>query len=42
MRLGLRLVFFLIVAAGLGLLGLAIFSELPAPTSEVSVPVEAE
>lgn len=42
MRLGFRLVFYLVIAAVLGLVGYAVFSELPAPTEEVSVPVEAE
>lgn len=40
MRLLLRMVMFLVVAGGLALVGYAMFSELPAPQSEVSVPVE--
>ncbi len=40
MRLLLRIVAFLVVAGGIALVGYAMFSELPAPQSEVSVPVE--
>jgi hypothetical protein len=42
MRLGFRLVLYLLIAAVLGLVGFAMFSDLPAPTSEVSVPVQTE
>lgn len=42
MRFLLRIVLFFGVAAGVTLLGYAIFSELPAPQSEVSVPVEVQ
>ncbi|HPG22714.1 MAG TPA: hypothetical protein PLH75_07990 [Amaricoccus sp.] len=42
MRFVLKAVLFLVVAAGVALLGLAIFSDLPAPTREISVPVEAK
>jgi len=42
MRFVLRAVLFLVVVAGVALVGLAIFSDLPAPTREISVPVEAK
>lgn len=40
MRFLLRTVIFLVVAGGLALVGYAMFSDLPAPQGEVSVPVE--
>ena len=42
MRFVLKAVLFLVVVAGVALVGLAIFSDLPAPTREISVPVEAK
>lgn len=42
MRLLLRIVAFVVVAGGLTLLGYAMFSELPAPQSDVTVPVEVQ
>ena len=42
MRFVLKAVLFLVVVAGIALVGLAIFSDLPAPTREISVPVEAK
>lgn len=41
MRLAIKAVLFLCVLAGAGLLGLALFSDLPAPSREISLPVEA-
>jgi hypothetical protein len=41
MRFIFRAIFYLAVAGAAGLLGLAIFSELPAPRAEISRPVEA-
>ncbi|MFO1105844.1 MAG: hypothetical protein U1E34_07065 [Amaricoccus sp.] len=40
MRFVLRAILFLIVVAAVGLIGYAIFSELPAPQHEVVLPVE--
>lgn len=40
MRTLLRIVLFLIVAGGITFLGYAVFSELPAPRNEVTMPVE--
>ena len=40
MRILVRTVLFLVVVAGAGLVGYAIFSDLPAPTREVVLPVE--
>lgn len=42
MRFALKAVSIMVVLAGLGVLGFAIFSELPAPTREVSRPVEVQ
>lgn len=42
MRLVFRIVLYLILVAVVGLLALAIFSDLPAPQHEVTVPVEAK
>lgn len=42
MRLVFRIVLYLILVAVVGLLALAIFSDLPAPQREVTVPVEAK
>ncbi len=42
MRMILRIVLYLVVVAAVGLVGLAIFSDLPAPQHEVEVPVEAK
>jgi hypothetical protein len=42
MRFVLKAVLFLVAVAGVALVGLAIFSDLPAPTREISVPVEAK
>ena len=40
MRLVLRIVLYLVLVAVVGLLALAIFSDLPAPQREVQQPVE--
>jgi hypothetical protein len=40
MRTILRIVLYLVLVAAVGLLGIAIFSDLPAPQREVEVPVE--
>ena len=40
MRLVLRIVLYLVLVAVIGLLALALFSDLPAPQQEVTVPVE--
>ncbi len=40
MRLAMKAMLFLCVLAGAGLLGLAVFSDLPPPSREVSLPVE--
>lgn len=42
MRFVLKAVLFLVLAAVIALLGLAIFSDLPAPTREISIPVETK
>jgi hypothetical protein len=42
MRMILRIVLYLAIVAVVGLLGLAIFSDLPAPQHEVELPVEAK
>jgi hypothetical protein len=42
MRMILRIVLYLAVVAVVGLVGLAVFSDLPAPQREVEVPVEAK
>jgi hypothetical protein len=42
MRILLRLVLFLVVAGAVGLVGFAIFSDLPAPQREVELPIEAQ
>ncbi|MEM8571660.1 MAG: hypothetical protein AAGG56_12240 [Pseudomonadota bacterium] len=41
MRYVFRAVIYLILAGVFGLLGLAVFSDLPAPRAEISRPVEA-
>ena len=40
MRLIFRIVLYLILVAVVGLLALAVFSDLPAPQREVEIPVE--
>ena len=40
MRIVLRAILYLVVIAGLALVGFAIFSDLPAPTREIVLPVE--
>ena len=40
MRYVLRAVLFLVLAAGLALLGFAMFSELPAPKRQIEITVE--
>ena len=40
MRLVFRVILYLVLVAVVGLLALAIFSDLPAPQREVTVPVE--
>jgi hypothetical protein len=40
MRIVLRAILYLVVIAGLGLVGYAVFSDLPAPTREIVLPVE--
>jgi hypothetical protein len=40
MRLVFRIVLYLVLVAVVGLLALAVFSDLPAPQREVTVPVE--
>ena len=42
MRLVLRAIVFLVIAGGLGLLAVAVFSDLPAPRREVTLPVDAK
>jgi hypothetical protein len=42
MRIISRIVLYLILVAVVGLLGLAIFSDLPAPQHQVDLPVEAK
>jgi hypothetical protein len=41
MRTLVRIVAYLVLVAVVGLLGIAIFSDLPAPQREVELPVEA-
>jgi len=41
MRLVLKAAALLVVLGVIGLVGLAIFSDLPAPVSEITLPVEA-
>jgi hypothetical protein len=42
MRTFLRIILYLVLVAIVGLVGLAVFSDLPAPTHEVELPVEAK
>jgi hypothetical protein len=42
MRIVLRIVAYLVVVAVVGLIGVAIFSDLPAPQRTVEMPVEAK
>ena len=42
MRTTLRIILYLALVAVVGLVGIAIFSDLPAPTREVEMPVEAK
>lgn len=42
MRILLRIFVYLVLVAVVGLVGLAVFSDLPAPKGEVSLPVEAK
>jgi hypothetical protein len=42
MRIFVRIVLYLVLVAVLGLVGFAIFSDLPAPQREVELPVETE
>jgi hypothetical protein len=42
MRIVVRIVLYLVLVAVLGLVGFAIFSDLPAPQREVELPVETE
>ena len=42
MRILFRIVLYLALVAVLGLVGFAIFSDLPAPQREVELPVEAK
>jgi hypothetical protein len=42
MRTFLRIILYLVLVAVVGLVGLAIFSDLPAPTREVELPVEPQ
>jgi Na+/proline symporter len=42
MRIFFKIVLYLVIVAVVGLLGMAIFSDLPAPQREVEVPVEAQ
>jgi hypothetical protein len=42
MRTFLRIILYLALVAVVGLVGLALFSDLPAPTREVELPVEAQ
>lgn len=41
MRLVLKATAFLVVLGAIGLVALAIFSDLPAPVGEITLPVEA-
>jgi hypothetical protein len=40
MRLIVRMVLYLVLVAAIGLLALAVFSDLPAPQREVEIPVD--
>jgi len=40
MRIVLRAILYLVVIAAVGLVGFAVFSDLPAPTREIVLPVE--
>ena len=42
MRIFVRIVLYLVLVAVLGLVGFAIFSDLPAPQREVELPFETE
>ena len=42
MRTVLRIVLYLVLVAVVGLLGIAIFSDLPAPQREVELPIETQ
>lgn len=42
MRIALKAMSVVVVLGGLGVLGFAIFSDLPAPTREVSLPLEVQ
>lgn len=42
MRFALKAVSVVVVLAGLGVVGLAVFSDLPAPSHEISRPVEVQ
>jgi hypothetical protein len=42
MRTFVRIVAYLVVLGSVGLVGFAIFSDLPAPQRQVSLPVEAK
>jgi len=42
MRTFLRIILYLVLVAVVGLVGLAVFSDLPAPTRSVELPVEAK
>ena len=42
MRLVYKVLLLMVVFAVVGLLGFAIFSDLPAPSREVSVPIETQ
>ena len=42
MRLAIKVVLYLVLVAIVGLVGVAIFSDLPAPRQEVELPVEAQ
>jgi hypothetical protein len=42
MRTILRIVLYLVLVAVVGLVGIAIFSDLPAPQREVELPIEAK
>lgn len=41
MRMVFRALAYLVILGGIALLGFAIFSDLPAPRREISLPVEA-
>lgn len=42
MRIFLRIILYLVLVAVVGVVGLAVFGDLPAPTSQVELPVEAK